>query len=424
MKLVSVGLNHKTAPLEIREKLAFSQEKIPQALKSLLDQHILEEALILSTCNRVEIYGVTPRPEISINQIEQFLSSFHGIPVETLHSHLYSHSGQDSVLHGYRVASSLDSMVLGESQILGQMKDAYELATESGTVGSILNRYLHRVFNVAKKIRTETEISSGPVSVSYMAVMLAKKIFGDLKGRKALLLGAGKMGQIASKHLKGQGIAEIWVANRSFEKAKEIALACDGKPLFFDDFYFSLPMVDVVIASTASENYLIKAEHIHKTMKLRKNSPMFIIDIAVPRNVDPEINNIYNVYLYDLDDLQSLVENNQKERSQEALKGESIALQEAKRFVQEIEKLSITPTIHLLSTKFEKIRQQELLKALSKLKNLAPEQQAILEAMSSSIINKILHDPLLALKTQDLEKGDRATSYLELIQKLFRLDEI
>lgn len=424
MKLVNVGLNHKTAPLEIREKLAFSSDKIPEALGKLLDQHVLDEAMILSTCNRVEIYGATPRPEIALHQLSQFFSDFHHLPLESFQKFLYAYSGEEAVLHGCRVASSLDSMVLGEPQIMGQMKEAYELATEAGSVGGVLNRYVHRVFHVAKKIRSETEIASGPVSISYMAVLLAKKIFGDLKNKKVLLVGAGKMGQLASKHLKSQGVAEIWVANRHFEKAKEIATACEGKPLFFDDFYFSLPMVDVVITSVACEDYILKAEHIHKAMKLRKNTPMFIIDIAVPRNVDPAINDIYNVYLYDLDDLQGLVAANQKERIQEAHKGEQIALQESKKFIQELEKLAVTPTIHLLSTKFEKIRKQELQKAILRFKNLSPEEQAVLEAMSASIVNKILHDPLLALKTQDLEKENHPHSYLEIIQKIFRLDEV
>lgn len=424
MKLVNIGINHKTAPLDIREKLAFPSEKIPVALATLLDQQILDEALILSTCNRVEIYGASSRPEIALHQLQQFLSNFHDMPLESFQDFLYLHSGEEAVLHGFEVASSLDSMVLGEPQIMGQMKDAYELASEAGSVGGVLNRYLHRVFHVAKKIRTDTEIASGPVSVSYMAVLLAKKIFGDLKNKKVLLVGAGKMGQLASKHLKSQGVAEIWVANRNFEKAKEIAKVCDGKPLFFDDFYFSLPMVDVVISSVVCEDYILKPEHILKAMKLRKNTPMFMIDIAVPRNIDPAINDLYNVYLYDLDDLQGLVDANQKERMHEAKKGQQIAIQESKKFMQELETLAITPTIHLLSTKFEKIRKQELQKALLRFKNLSTEDQAVLEAMSASIVNKILHDPLLALKTQDLENEEHPHSYLEIIRKIFRLDEV
>lgn len=424
MKLIVIGLNHKTAPLEVRETLAFSSEKIPAFLQKVLDANFLEEAMLLSTCNRVEVYGVTNHPEKASVQIQKCLSEFHGLILESFQNHLYVHWDEAAVLHGFRVAASLDSMVLGEPQILGQMKDAYELATEAGTLGTWLNRYLHRVFNVAKKIRHDTEIASGPVSISYMAILLAKKIFGDLEGKKALLLGAGKMGQLAFKHLKNQGVKDIWVANRHFEKAKEIALTCDAKPLPFDDFYFSLPGVDVVITSTAAENYILKTEHIHKAMKLRKNTPMFIIDIAVPRNVDPEINHIYNVYLYDLDDLQSLVEANQKERLEEAKKGEHIAQLEVHKFMKEIETLSVTPTIHLLSNKFEKIRTQELEKAFSKLKNLSPEQKAILEAMSTSIVNKILHDPLLAIKAQNFDEEEGGQGYLQVIQKIFRLDEV
>lgn len=424
MKLVNVGINHKTASLEVREKLAFTSDKIPEALSRLLDQHILEEALILSTCNRVEIYGATSRPEMSIAQLQKFLSEYHQVPVESFQDSFYAYSGEKAALQGYRVASSLDSMVLGEPQIMRQMKDAYDLAIEAGSVGSILHRYLNRVFHVAKKIRTETEISSGPVSISSMAVLLAKKIFGNLEGKKVLLVGAGKMSHLAAKHLKSQGVSEIWIANRSFEKAKEMALSCEGKALFFDDFHLSIPEVDVIITSVTSEDYILRPATVSKAMKLRKNAPIFMIDIAVPRNIDPAINTLYNVYLYDLDDLQALVKANQKERESEASKGEEIALLESVKFVEELEKLALSPTIHLLSTKFEKIRQQELQKALGRLKALNPEQQSILEAMSAAIVNKILHDPLLALKTQDFEKENPSHSYLEIIQKIFRLDEV
>lgn len=424
MKIVNVGINHKSASLQLREQLAFSSEKIPEALGKILDQHILEEAMILSTCNRVEIYGVSARPETSVAHLQHFFSEYHQLPFESFQSSFYSFTGEEAVLQGYRVASSLDSMVLGEPQIMRQMKDAYDLAVEAGSVGSILHRYLNRVFQVSKKIRSETEIASGPVSISSMAVLLAKKIFGDLQGKKVLLLGAGKMSHLAAKHLKAQGVSEIWVANRSLEKAKQMASECSGKALFFDDFHLSIPEVDVVISSVSSEDYILRPAAISKAMKLRKNAPIFIIDIAVPRNVDPAINTLYNVYLYDLDDLQSLVEANQKERQTEAQKGEVIAQQEAKKFVEELEKLSLSPTIHLLSTKFEKIRQQELQKAMGRFKNLSAEQKAILEAMSAAIVNKILHDPLLALKAQDFEKENPSHSYLEIIQKIFRLDEV
>lgn len=424
MRLISAGINHKSASLDLREKLAFAGEKLQRGLNQLLDQGLLDEAMILSTCNRVEIYGATSRPELGKDQLERFLTDFHGLPPESLRESFYFHEGEGAVLHGYRVASSLDSMVIGEPQIVKQMKDAYEIASEAGSVGGILHRYMNRVFNVSKRVRSETEISSGAVSISFMAVLLAKKIFGDLKDKKVLLLGAGKMSHLAARHLKGQGVAEIWVANRSFEKAREMALECGGKPLPFDDFYFSIPQVDMVITSVACEDYVLKPEHVAKAMKLRKNAPMFIIDIAVPRNVDPAINDLYNVYLYDLNDLQGLVASNQKERLQEAQKGEAIAQQEAKRFIAELEKLAVTPTIHLLSTKFEKIRKQELQKALGKLRDLSPEHAAVLEAMSAAIVSKILHDPLLALKAQGFEKEHHPHSYLEIIQKIFRLDEL
>jgi len=425
MRLVTVGLNHKTAPLEFREKLNFSPEVLKEALRQFSEASYTEECLILSTCNRVEIYGASRHPAQAVEEIKRFLSEFHQIPQPDLVPHLYSHQDEDAVRHGFRVASGLDSMVLGESQILGQMKEAYRWAGESGCIGSLLNRYLHRVFYVAKRVRSETEIGSFPVSVSYVAVMLAKKIFGSLKGRKALLVGAGKMSELAAKHLKSQGSPEIWVANRNFEKAVAMAKACEGNAVHFNDFLLSLPLVDVVITSTSSEDYLLKPEQIHEAMRLRKNRPMFIIDIALPRNVDPEINRIFNVYLYDLDDLKTVVESHQKERETEAEKAELLIHEETASFLKGLDTLSVTPTIQRLSKKFEKIRQKEVEKALSRLKDLSPEQIKVLEAMAVSIVNKILHEPMLALKNDPTGASeDKSSAYSEILQKLFRLDEV
>jgi glutamyl-tRNA reductase len=425
MTLVTVGLNHKTAPLEFREKLSFSPEAVKKALHQFSEASYTEECLILSTCNRVEVYGASSHPAQAAEEIKRFLSEFHEIPLSDLNPHLYSRQCEEAIRHGFRVASGLDSMVLGESQILGQMKEAYRLAGESGCVGPLLNRYLHRVFRVAKRVRTETEIGNFPVSVSYVAVTLAKKIFGSLKGRKALLLGAGKMSELAAKHLKSQGSPEIWVANRNFEKAEAMARACEGMAVHFNDFLLSLPQVDVVITSTSSEDYLLKSDQIHEAMRLRKNRPMFIIDIAVPRNVDPEINRIFNVYLYDLDDLKTVVQSHQRERESEAEKAEVLIQEETTSFLKSLDTLSVAPTIQRLSKKFETIRQREVEKALLKLKDLSPEQIKVLEAMAASIVNKILHEPLLALKSEFPDASDgKSSNYSDLLQKLFRLDEV
>ena len=425
MRYVTVGLNHETAPLGLREKLAFSPEMIARALRTFSEASYTEECLILSTCNRVEIYGASSHPHQASEEIKRFLSDFHGVSPDSLKEHLYSHVHHEAIRHGFRVAAGLNSMVLGETQILGQMREAYRLAGAVGATGPFLNRYLHRVFSVAKRIRRETEIGNFPVSVSYVAVTLAKKIFGSLEGRKALLVGAGKMGEIAAKHLRSQGSPQIWVTNRSLEKAQAIAEACGGQAIHFNDFFLTLPLVDVVITSTSADGYLIKPEQIHEAMRLRKNRPMFIIDIAVPRNVDPSINRIFNVYLYDLDDLKTVVQGHQKEREAAAVKAEALIEEETDSFLKTLDTLSMAPTMERLSKKFEKIRLKEMEKALSRLKELNAEQKKVLEAMTSSIVNKILHEPMLALKNEPASDGPDGTSrYSEILQKIFRLDEV
>ncbi len=424
MKLIVIGMNHKTAPLEIREQFAFSPEKTKEALLLLLEKAFLQECFILSTCNRVEIYAATSQPALALAELKNFLSQFHSVNLEKINSFFYTHTYSDAVSHGFSVAAGLDSMVLGESQIFSQMKEAYRLATEVGGTGPLLNRYFHRVFHVAKKVRTETEMANIPVSVSYVAVMLAKKIFGNLEGKKALLLGAGKMSELALRHLKSQGNPEIWIANRSFEKALVLAEACQGQAIHFSDFHLSLPLVDVVITSTSSQEYLLTLSQIQEAMRLRKNRPLFIIDIAVPRNVAPEIHRVFNVYLYDLDDLQKVVESNLKEKKEEGKKAEAIILQESARFLEELKILSLHPTIERLAKKFDKVRQQELEKTFSKLKDLNAEQKAVLEACTQAIVNKILHEPLLALKAEPPTLSSEGRHpYLDLLHKLFRLDE-
>jgi len=424
MKYVMVGVNHRTAPLSLREKLAFAPEKLEEAYSKLLgEKEILEEGVILSTCNRIEIYARASHPAQAVLLLKNFISEFHGLSLEQVSSHFYSHIQEEAILQGFRVASGLDSMVLGESQVLAQMKEAYQIAQELGAVGPALNRFFPKAFHVAKKIRSETEIASFPVSISYVAVLLAKQIFGTLEGKKALLIGAGKMGELAAKHLRTQGKPEIWVANRNFEKACQIAEACEGHALEFQNYLSALPQMDVVITSTSASDYLLKPEQIQEAMRIRKNLPMFLIDIAVPRNIDPSINNLSNVYLYDLDDLKAVIEDNLQARKVEAAKGEEIIQKEAVSFLQELKTLSVVPTIQLLAQKFEQIRTQECEKTLNRLKNLTNSDREMLEALTQAIVNKILHDPLLTLKNEVLESEEGYSSSHEAIKKLFRLEK-
>ncbi len=425
MNLLIVGINYKTAPLEIREKLAFSAERLPTALLALKNIPLIEEAIILSTCNRVEVYVVTTESFAGIAELKKFFSEFHQVPLQEIDSHFYHHFQEEAVLHGFRVAGGLDSMVLGEPQILGQVKDAYRIACEANTVSSYLHRYFHHVFRIAKKIRTDTQISTLPVSISYAAVLLAEKIFGDLKNHKALLVGTGKMGKLALTHLKSHDISDIWISNRNFQEAQDLAIEFSGHPVHFDDFTLSLPQVDIVIASTAADKYILNRAAVESAMQLRKNKPMFIIDISVPRNVDPEINRIYNVYLYDIDDLRTVIESNQNERQNEAKKAETIIIQETKLFLEEMKNRFATPTLHLLAKKLNQIRLNEINKTFGQLKDLTDEEKIAFEACTEAMIKKILHDPSIVLKTEnEILETDKEFSYAEIIQKLFRLDKI
>ncbi|MBI5969996.1 MAG: glutamyl-tRNA reductase [Deltaproteobacteria bacterium] len=423
MNLVIVGLNHKTSPVEIREKLSFPADAIGVPLKKLLSNYGLNEAVILSTCNRVEALGIAPDMEKGVWQIKRFLSDFHNIPLETLDEHLYSHCGQDAVGHLFRVAAGLDSMVMGEPQILGQVKDSYGHAVQFNTAGVVVNKLYHKAFQVAKRIRTETKIGESAVSVSFAAVELARKIFGTLEGKSVMLLGAGEMAELAAKHLVNSGVKELLVANRTYERAVEFVkgFSC-GTAIMFREFPHYLKNVDIVIASTGATNFIIRPEEVLEVMRERRQRPMFFIDIAVPRNIDPLINNVDNVYLYDVDDLQGVVEANIQERGREAETAEKIIEEEIERFDRWVKSLDVVPTIIALRRSFDAIRKAELEKALPLINggNLSDKGKKALEAMTAAIVNKILHSPVTHLKKESHKvEGDL---YVDAVQKLFDLD--
>ena len=345
MNLIIVGLSHKTAPVEIREKLSFPSQTIGEPLNRLCTSYGINEGVIISTCNRVEIFAVTQDIEKGLWQVKRFMSDYHNIPMEGLDEHLYTYTSEDAARHIFRVASGLDSMVLGEPQIFGQVKDAYGYALQHRTAGVIINKLFHKAFSVAKRIRTETKIGSSAVSISYAAVELAKKIFGTLEGKSVMLIGAGEMAELAAKHLLSNGVQEIIVANRTYERAIEMAKGFNGTPIMFREFPHYLKRVDIVIASTAAPKYIIRPEQIDEVIKERKNRSMFFIDISVPRNVDPLINNIDNIYLYNVDDLQGVVEANMKERAKEAKAAEVIIDEEIENFYKWVKSLDVVPTI-------------------------------------------------------------------------------
>ncbi|HBO84385.1 MAG: glutamyl-tRNA reductase [Deltaproteobacteria bacterium GWC2_42_11] len=421
MNIIIVGLSHKTAPVEIREKLSFPPQTIDEPLKKLCNTYGINEGVIVSTCNRVEVFAVTPDIEKGLWQVKRFLSEYHNIPLNELDEHLYTYESEEAVKHLFRVVSGLDSMVIGEPQIFGQIKDAYGYAVQHVTAGIIINKLFHKTFSVAKRIRTETRIGSSAVSISYAAVELAKKIFGIMEGKTAMLIGAGEMAELAARHLLSNGVKEIMVANRTYERAVEIARLFSGTPIMFREFGHYLKKVDIVIVSTAAPKFIIHPEQIEDVIKERKNKSMFFIDISVPRNIDPLINNIDNVYLYDIDDLEGVVTANLKERHKEAKEAEKIITEEVEKFYRWIKSLDVVPAIISLRKKFERMKDEEVKEALALLKGLSDEQLKIIDKMAGAIIKKILHTPLTHLKKESNKvEGD---FYIEAARKLFDLEE-
>ncbi|MBN2808539.1 MAG: glutamyl-tRNA reductase [Deltaproteobacteria bacterium] len=420
MHIVTLGLNHQTAPVEVRERLAFKGEDLPAALRRLKDEADLSEALILSTCNRVELCGISQKLDLCREKMIRFLEHYHQIMAHSFADKLYFHKDADAIRHGFRVASSLDSMVVGEPQILGQLKDAFFIASESCSTGLILNRFMHRSFFIAKEVRTKTRIASCAVSVSFAAVELAKKIFGDLKGMKVMLIGAGEMCELAARHFVNQGIDQVLVTNRTLSRAQELADEFSGIALPFDKFRDHLDQVDIILSSTGSPTYLLAPPELAKALKKRRNRPIFLIDIAVPRDIDPQINALDNIYLYDVDDLQETVTENLDQRQQEALRAETMVDLEVDKFEQWLASLAVTPTIRELRDQIRKISEQELHKTLSGFPDLSDKERRRLEAMVNAIGNKFLHHPINYLKSSNqCDENVPATT----IRKIFHLTE-
>ncbi|MBW1720862.1 MAG: glutamyl-tRNA reductase [Deltaproteobacteria bacterium] len=421
IKFLDIGINHETAPVEVRECLAREETTSFRVLESFRNLPCVSEGLFVSTCNRVEMFCITPRPDEARRQMISLMARLGGIPEGEFTGMLYIHEDMEAVRHIFRVASSLDSMVLGEPQILGQIKEAYFQATREKTSGVILNRLMHRAFHVAKRVRTETGISDAAVSISYAAVELAKKIFHELQDKAILLIGAGEMGELAARHLMRQGCSSIRVANRTFERAVGLAKAFGGEAVSFEEIGPQILEVDIVITSTASRGYVIEHDLVKGSLRKRRNRPLFFIDIAVPRDVDPKVNTLENVYVYDIDDLRSVTELNMEQRRQEAVKAERIVREEVLKFEKWLKTLAVVPTIISLKEKAERIRRNELKKSLGSLEGLSPEQRSAIETLTVSIMEKIINDPILVLK----RKAERPSRdlYLDMARTLFNLDQ-
>lgn len=415
MKLLLTGVNHKTAPVELREQLAITPEQLSDATRALLEFPGVQEAMILSTCNRVELLACH---EGSNLDLLGFLQKYLGIEVASLRPHTYEYRESDVVQHLFRVAASLDSMVVGEPQILGQVKESYAAAREVGAVQSQLERLLQSTFTVAKKVRSETQIGSSSVSIASVAVDLAKKIFGSLEGKRVLLVGAGKMSELAARHLMQQGADSIVVTNRTHDRAVRLAQKFQGHAIRFDDLYATADQADIIITSTGSQQHIFRREHGQQFLHKRRNRPMFFIDIAVPRDIDPEINRVDGVFLYDIDDLQSVAASHLADRTREAQRAEAIVAEEVLRFQRRAHALNAAPMIMELQNSAEDLRQTELRRAQARLQSLTPEQQAAVEALTRGLMNKFLHQPMQAIKTAALEAD---TVVLEMMRSIFNL---
>ena len=420
LDIVLLGINHNTAPVELRECIAFTAEQSKSALHLLMRNAFIKESLLFSTCNRVEVLVVTDDSARAVAETKNFIAEFNKIPLEQFESALYVHRGDEAVRHVFRVAASLDSMVVGEPQILGQIKAAYRTATEEKTSGVILNRLLHRTFFVAKKIRSETGIGDRAVSISYAAVELARKIFDVLEGKKVLLIGAGEMAELAVEHLIRCKVDQVWVANRTFETGVEMATQFNGQAIRFEEIPDSLKTVDIIISSTGAPEYVIRPDQVKGIIRKRKNRPLFFIDIAVPRDIDPDINRLSNSYVYDIDDLKGIIDENIEDRQREAIKGERIVDEAVIRFRAWYESLEVVPTIIALRKKMTAIAEAELKKTLQT--SMISEQEArAVRKMAQSLINKILHDPTRFLKREGMREDK--SFYIDSVRKLFNLDE-
>ena len=420
MEIIVFGLSHKTAPIEIREKLSFTKKQASYVHKELAKTKAVKEIMLLSTCNRVELFAVVEAVQNGMTTLKEFLTGYHHISPEILENVSYCHTQKDAVRHIFRVASSLDSMVVGEPQILGQLKDAYALANQDEAVDTLLPHLIERSFHVAKKIRNETGIGKNPVSISFAAVELAKKIFGSLEGKTVLLVGAGEMSELAAKHLLSNGVKNIYVSNRTYSRAEEMAKIFGGQVINFSTLKENLQLMDIIITSTAAPHFVFHKEDIQRTLHKRKNSPLFFIDIAVPRNVDPSVNKCDDVYVYDIDDLEMLVNANILERQKEARYAEDLIDRYVEQFWIKMHSLHAMPTIVELTKKCENIRRQEINKAFSKLSHLSEEDRNVINSMTTAMLKKVLHNPLYFLK-KEIDSAN-ISHYIPIIKKLFNLD--
>ena len=416
MKLQLIGVNHNSAPVEMRERLAIPESRLADACQRLAQHPGIDEGMILCTCNRVEVLAATKN---GAADLRAFVHKYFQVDEREFEPHLYEYREKEAVRHVFRVASSLDSMVVGEPQILGQVKEAYATARAVGSIGGQLDQLFSRAFAVAKKVRTETAIGSSAVSVASVAVELAKKIFGSLNGKRVYLVGAGKMSELAARHLLAHGAASIFVANRTHERAVTLAGKFKGEAIRFEELYDTADRADIVITSTGAPHAIFRREHGERFMARRKNRPMFFIDIAVPRDVDPGMNKVDGIFVYDIDDLQQAVASHVADRKKEAERAEKMVEDEVERFHARLQTLDVVPTIVSLQEHLETIRQAEIDRVRGRLGPMTPEQEMAIETLTRGIVNKIMHTPITELKSAAREP--HATTVVDVVRRLFNL---
>ncbi|TAJ07436.1 MAG: glutamyl-tRNA reductase [Nitrospirae bacterium] len=421
MNIIAVGLSHKTAPVEVRERLAVPESRLGEALHRLCGYQGIKEGVLLSTCNRVEVYAVVDDVDAGFARVQEFLADTHlSLSSEQLTPHLYWHTDGRAISHLFRVAASLDSMVIGEPQILGQLKDAFEASLTHKASGVVLNKLLQKAISTAKRVRTETKIAETAVSVSYAAVELAKKIFSNLSEKTVLLVGAGEMAKLAAKHLINNGVQRVMITTRNPQGAIELAQRFNGTSIPFDEFRRAMAEADIVLCSTGAAHYLIRAADVEEAVRRRMNRPIFLIDISVPRNIEPAVKDIDNAFLFDIDDLEMRVEQNREERRREAVKAEGMIEEEVVTSLQWLKSLDVTPTIVALRKRAEDIKQTEIDKVMARLGHLSAQERGAIEGLASAIVNKLLHGPLVTLKAEAHSAG--SSMYVEAAKRFFSLD--
>lgn len=420
-EILIVGINHKTAPVELREKLSFSESQLTLSLAFCKANTEIQECVILTTCNRTEIYAVGEEQELLLKRIMQLLAEIKGIDTEALRPNLYSYTQTKAVEHLFTVTAGLDSMILGETQILGQVKEAYAKGKGAGTVGNVFHALFRQAVTAAKRVQTETGINQNAASVSYAAVELAKKIFGRLDNRTVLVLGAGKMSELTLRHLYDQGVKKVIVVNRTKERADKLAHSFGGVADYYENRRDCLTQADIVISSTGAPHFVLEKEEMGIVMRARRGKPIFLIDIAVPRDIDPKVNELDNVYLYDIDDLQAVVAANLKDRQHEAAKARLIIAEEISQFQAWVKTKEVVPLIAALRNKAETIRQTELEVSLRKLPNLNDKEKKHVENLTRAIVNRILKEPVLRIKEFALK--NKSEVYVASLCQLFDLTE-